>query len=365
MPIFPQYLECPIYFPMKKGYSLENETPFRGIDAKHIVHDIGLLDEGINNLEVFLNVDLSGAITVDAVTTAALASNTYSNGSSGVGATITITANGVFPTIDGQAAKLGMKYLIKNEPGTNRLKNGVYSLTTLGTSGTQAVLTRTSDSDTSAEFDNQVVFATYPKTGTTNGGKYFVQTTTSPTVGTSNIIYITRSGGGTQNIEQTLIIGDDANGQDLNNVANFNCSTGGYTNLFQVSDTSIPGKPSGTNVYLGDTGSSVYMGEATANGAAGFSADWQGLTSINDGSYTIGRTGGGLGTYILLADGTQGGTIDIRTGINSGSISLAAVGTAGNINFTSTTITVNSNPTYTGTVAGAAALSVVNGLIMQ
>lgn len=345
MPL-PNELWSPIYLPIKDGWSTTNINVWTGIDSKNLVHDLRLLESEITDIEVFLGVNLGGAITVDAVTTAVLAANTYSNGSSGVGATITITANGAFPTIDSQTAAVGKIYLIKNEIGANRYKNGIYILTTLGSSSTQAVLTRTTSSDTSTEFDNQVVFATYTKTGTTNGGKYFVQTTTLPTVGTSNIIYITRSGGGTQNLSQTLTIGDDATTQNIQNVGqlsigkstatveldvigNANISNATYSSgLFRITNT-----PTGSygQANLGDfnadvNGSAIeirddtqriniglnipaaiptgtgglYMGEATGFGYAGFTADYSN-DNKNYGTYTIGR-GSGLGSLISIQD---------------------------------------------------------------
>ena len=146
---------------------------------------------------IFGNLFPAGAVIIDveAATTAALAANTYNNGAAGVGATITINANGVFPTIDSQAAVLNKIYLIKNETGSNRLKNGIYRLSTIGTAGTQAVLTRVTGADSSAELTNLVAFCSY-NTGT-NKNRYFIQATDSPTVGTSPIIWGAPAGGGT------------------------------------------------------------------------------------------------------------------------------------------------------------------------
>ena len=128
-----------------------------------------------------------GAITVDAATTGVLAgSPTYSNGAAGVGATLTKGSNGAFPTIDGHTAALNNTYLVKNQ--ADQKQNGVYLLTTLGTAGTPWVLTRTTDSDQTAEFDPQVVI---PANGTVNKRKVYSQTTASPTIGTDNIVYAT------------------------------------------------------------------------------------------------------------------------------------------------------------------------------
>lgn len=291
----------------------------------------------------FGDIGLSGAITVDAVTTAALAANTYANGAAGVGATITINGNGAFPTIDTVTAGVGKLYLIKNETGSNRIKNGVYTLTTLGTAGTQAVLTRTTSSDAPSEFDNQIVFAAY--TGGTNGRKYFIQTTVLPTIGTNNIIYVQNKVGGTQSLSQTLTIGDTAAGLNITNVGllgigktptialdvigNARISNATYpTNgLFSVTEatgevyigdgTNVAHDVNGTNIHLKDslqrialvvnvpatapTGTAgVYIGEATGFGYAGFTAGY-GNDNKEQGTYTVGRPGTG-GAYITVQD---------------------------------------------------------------
>lgn len=133
-------------------------------------------------------------ITVDAATTAALTGTyTYNNGAAGVGATLTRTTNGAFQTVDGVAAALNNRYLIKNYTGANRLRNGVYSLTQVGTAGTPAILTRATDSDESSELNDQVVI---PSGGSVNGRRVFSQTFANPTVGTSNIAYVAASAGG-------------------------------------------------------------------------------------------------------------------------------------------------------------------------
>lgn len=87
-------------------------------------------------------------------TVAALPSNTYANGASGVGATLTATANGAL-SIDSVAVVAGDRVLIKDEVST--LKNGVYTVTQAGTGGTPYILTRATDADTWTELLSQVV----------------------------------------------------------------------------------------------------------------------------------------------------------------------------------------------------------------
>lgn len=92
-------------------------------------------------------------LVADAVCYNALPANTYANGTSGVGATLTANANGVFPTIDGVTPAVGQFYLVAGEGNApSSANNGLYQLTTLGSATTAWVLTRATTLDQSAEF---------------------------------------------------------------------------------------------------------------------------------------------------------------------------------------------------------------------
>ena len=69
--------------------------------------------------------------SVDAATTGPL-SSTYDDGVAGVGATLTALAAGAIGTVDGYAVALGDRILVKDQ--TNQLENGIYALTTVGSS---------------------------------------------------------------------------------------------------------------------------------------------------------------------------------------------------------------------------------------
>jgi hypothetical protein len=146
-----------------------------------------------------LSADLSSSIAVNVATTTALPASTYNNGVNGVGATLTRNTNGTTGTIDGITVGLGDRILVKNQ--ASQIQNGVYGVTVLGTGSTAFVLTRTTDSDTTVEFDPQIVIASRG----TQAGLRFAQTTSDPIVGTSNIVYtnvgssfVTQSAAGTQ-----------------------------------------------------------------------------------------------------------------------------------------------------------------------
>src|SRR5271167_2145151 len=137
---------------------------------------------------------LSWKEAVTSATTAPLSSVTYNNGASGVGATLTDTSTGTVLVIDGYTVALNDRVLIKNQ--ANPIQNGIYTLTTVGVSGTTPyVLTRTTDTNTGTELFGAAV---YVDEGTNNANTGWTQTTSGTiTIGTSNIVWSQFSGSGT------------------------------------------------------------------------------------------------------------------------------------------------------------------------
>jgi hypothetical protein len=130
--------------------------------------------------------------SVLAATTAALPAATYANGTAGVGATLTATANGAFPDQDGVAIPLGGRVLVKNQ--TAGLENGIYTLTQVGSGSTPWILTRAVDFDTTAEMTvvagvlfGVTVFVTG---GTTQALREFYLSATVTTVGTTAVTFV-------------------------------------------------------------------------------------------------------------------------------------------------------------------------------
>jgi hypothetical protein len=127
--------------------------------------------------------------SVYAATTASLDA-TYSNGSSGVGATLTSNNNESFPLIDGVELSTtnGLRgLLVKNQ--SSSLENGRYNLTTLGDESTPWVLTRCGLCDESYEIPGMYAFVS---SGSVNGGKGFIAIVENPetfTIGIDSILY--------------------------------------------------------------------------------------------------------------------------------------------------------------------------------
>lgn len=123
-------------------------------------------------------------------TTTALAANTYNNGTSGVGATLTANANGIIANIDGQTPVNGDIVLVRNEAAP--ANNGLYVVTAIGTGGTPYILTRQVNMDTTAEFAGGLVAI---ETGTLGAGQLWLVSNTAPvTVGTTAITFIQLNG---------------------------------------------------------------------------------------------------------------------------------------------------------------------------
>ena len=152
------------------------------------------------------NTDIANKLYVDGVasginfhaacsyaTTAALAANTYNNGSSGVGATLTAVAVGTL-TIDGYTlviGDVGKRLLIKNE--VTQANNGVYTLTQAGTAVLPYILTRATDYDTSGVGTNEVDVGDFilVLAGSSLYNSSWIQQTPLPiTIGTTAIVFV-------------------------------------------------------------------------------------------------------------------------------------------------------------------------------
>jgi hypothetical protein len=135
---------------------------------------------------------------VTVATTVALLAN-YTNGTSGVGATLTYASSYSDSlntlVIDGLTVSVGTRVLIKDQ--TTSAQNGIYTLTTAGSASAPWVLTRGTDADSSSELGGAVVSV---DRGTSNGGKLFSTSfSTASTVGSSSCQWFTviDSAGGT------------------------------------------------------------------------------------------------------------------------------------------------------------------------
>jgi hypothetical protein len=188
--------------------------------------------------------------SVHAASTVNVSAN-YSNGTSGVGATLTADTNRAFSTIDGESVVLGQRVLIKNQ--TDAKQNGIYTLTTVGSSSAPWVLTRAEDFNSAAEIHGgDFVFVTG---GTLYNNTGWVQTETMTTVGTDPVEFTQFSGAGTYVAGNGLTLTGSSFSADLSVLApkdspTFTGTVAGITKamvgLQNVDNTSDASKPVST-----------------------------------------------------------------------------------------------------------------------
>lgn len=121
-------------------------------------------------------------------TAAALPASTYANGTAGVGATITASANGAL-TIDGVAVALNDRILVKDQAAG--LQNGIYTVTNTGGPSAAFVLTRATDADNSPTGEVSFGMFTSVIAGNTNLQQcYFLSTANPVTIGTTAMTFV-------------------------------------------------------------------------------------------------------------------------------------------------------------------------------
>lgn len=126
-------------------------------------------------------------------TVASLQTNTYANGATGNGATLTATAAGALLAQDGVTLVVGDSLLVKNEAAGQN--NGLYVVTQVGGASTPYVLTRRVDNDA----DGKILNATCAVSeGLTLSDQIWQCTTNAPIVtGTTALVWaVTGTGGG-------------------------------------------------------------------------------------------------------------------------------------------------------------------------
>src|SRR6056300_72839 len=154
----------------------------------------GFTDNSLTNKKyvdtVAQGLDIKDAVRVG--TTANL-NTTYSNGASGVGATLTNAGTQAALVIDGITMVVDDRVMVKDQSTT--YENGLYKVTNIGSGSTNWVLTRTPDGDESTEVNGGSFF--FVQEGTVNADNGYVTTNDgNPTIGTDAITFEQFSGAG-------------------------------------------------------------------------------------------------------------------------------------------------------------------------
>lgn len=209
--------------PRKNGIDVGSDGPLHldFIEGDNVSLDVA--NDG-DTTQVTINANLKDTIIRARVATAAaLPTNVYNNGSSGVGATLTAVSVGAL-TVDGVAVALNDILLVKNE--ATQANNGVYRVTTLGTVGIAYVLTRDTRMDGSTEFTGELV-TTGPE-GSANPSVVYECTAIPPvTVGTTAITFqVTGSGGGVASVTGRVVDNTDTANPVISVVGSLTLSIG-------------------------------------------------------------------------------------------------------------------------------------------
>jgi len=301
-------------------------------------------------------------------TTTALAANTYNNGASGVGATLTANANGAL-SVDSVAVVVGNRILVKNE--ATQANNGVYTVTQTGSAGAPYILTRASDFDTAGTGVDKIDAGDFflITAGATQANTSWVQQTPLPiTVGTTAIVFaqfgaplvysagtgLTESPAYTFNIANTAVTA--ATYGSASQVPVFAVNAQGQLTL--VTNTAIAiaaGAVSGLAASATtDTTNASNISSGTL-GTARLSGSYTGITGVGTlaaGTWNGSTIGIGYGGTGLTATPTNG---QLAIGNGSGyTLANLTAGTNVSISNSAGGITISATPSAGGTVTSVA-----------
>jgi len=169
--------------------------------------------------------------SVHAASTINVSAN-YSNGTSGVGATLTADTNRAFSTLDGESVVVGQRVLIKNQ--TDAKQNGIYTLTTNGSGSTPWVLTRATDADNNPTGEMKTGDFVFVQNGTANASVGYINNSTANpiVIGTDNISYTEFNAG------KTVVAGS---GLTEATPGTISVATGGVTSAMIADGTIVDG----------------------------------------------------------------------------------------------------------------------------
>lgn len=119
------------------------------------------------------------------VATTANLTATYSNGTVGVGATLTNSGTQSALSIDGVTLAVGNRVLVKDQ--ATQLQNGIYTVTNIGSASTNWILTRATDYDSVAQTIRGDIISVI--TGTAFSASLWMLTSSITTVGTDSFSF--------------------------------------------------------------------------------------------------------------------------------------------------------------------------------
>ena len=332
------------------GYTIQNvAAPVNPLDAANKQY----VDSAIQGL--------TQKPTAAVATVAALPSNVYSNGSAGVGATLTASSNGVL-VVDTYTVPQGATVLVKNE--ATAANNGLYVLTQAGTASLPYILTRHVDMDQSTEFGGGFIAVENNGSATANT-LWLCNVANTITVGTTAVTF-------TQLNSPTVITA----GNGINVSANVVSAVAAPNSGISVSASGISAVVNAnTGLTVGASGIGIVASNGisvSSSGVAAVAASGGGLTVSSSGIAAVAGNGIAVGTSITAVAPAAGGLTVGSTGISAvagNGISVSSAGIAA-VAATNSGISVSSSGistvvnTATGLLLNASGINIVayNGI---
>ena len=292
---------------------------------------------------------------------------TYSNGSSGVGATLTNAGTQAAIVVDGVTLSATNRVMVQLQ--TNQAHNGVYTVTTVGSASTNWVLTRATDADSYAPSDPDTLGegdAFFITEGTVHGGELDVMTTTGViTFGTTNIvfalvsdapIYTAGTGLSISGTEFSLVTPVSsatalATGRTIGMTGDVVWTSASFDGTGNVTGTAAI-QPNSVALGTDTTGNYVTAGATSGTGISG-------SVSSEGGTFTVtsNATNANTASTIVARDGSGNFSAGTVTGALSGNASTATalatgrtIGMTGDVVWTSASFDGSGNVTGTATI---------------
>ena len=292
-------------------------------------------------------------------TVTALPAVTYANGTGGVGATLTASANGSLGAIGGYTPLTNDRILVKDQ--ATQTQNGIYVVTNTGSAGSPFILTRAPEFDNTPTGEMTAGDFTYVQGGTLGGTQWVLTTPGTIVVGTNAITWSQLTGAGVV----TAGTGIAVTGNQVSNTGVLSVTSGSGLST----NTSATGNVSITNT--GVTSLTGTANQVTASGStgaitlslpqninSGAAPTFVGTNfsvipnaALSNSSVTLNGTAVSLGgsATITAAAGTLTGST-LATGVTTSS--LTSVGTLSSLSVSGTATAGGFSGPLTGNVTG-------------